>query len=92
MTATADQKPSIDVRVIPHAERHPKIFGMLSALKPGDAMDVTADHDPRPLHYHLDSQYPGLFGWSYLERGPDVWRVEIERLKAEGHECTCGGH
>lgn len=92
MTATAENNLAIDVRVIPHAQRHPLIFGALEALTPGKALEVTADHDPRPLHHHLDTRYPGLFGWSYLERGPDVWRVEIERLKPEDHECTCGGH
>lgn len=91
-TATAEPKPSIDVRIIPHAERHRLIFGMLDMLDPGKAMEVTADHDPRPLHYQLDTHFPGQFAWSYLERGPEVWRVEIERLKAEGCGCSCGGH
>lgn len=92
MTATAANRPAIDVRAVPHAERHPLIFGMLNALQPGEAMEVTADHDPRPLHHHLETRFPGLFGWAYAERGPEVWRVEIERLKPEGCDCCCGGH
>lgn len=91
MTATTVEKPSIDVRVIPRPERHPRIFGMLNSLRDGEAMLLTVDHDPVPLHHHLQNQFPGLFGWQYLERGPEIWRVEIERLKQDGCGCGCGG-
>lgn len=92
MTATAEEKPMIDVRVVPHSERHPRIFGMLNALLPGGSMLITSDHDPRPLHMHLETYFSGMFGWDYLEQGPQVWRVEIERLKHEGCNCSCGGN
>ncbi|MCA0255434.1 MAG: DUF2249 domain-containing protein [Proteobacteria bacterium] len=92
MTSPSAEKPSIDVRVIPPGNRHPMIFDILKSLEPGQGMEITSDHDPRPLHYHLDTQFPGIFGWSYLERGPAVWRVEIERLKSQSCNCGCGGH
>lgn len=94
-------RPSIDVRTIPPRERHPLIFSTLGALEPGDALTITSDHDPRPLHYQLETNFPGLFDWSYLEQGPQVWRVEIGRVSASGEEahthddgcgCSCGGH
>ena len=84
------EKPSIDVRVIPPYERHPRIFGMLDALVPGGSMLITSDHDPKPLHRHITANYPGQFGWEYLEQGPQVWRVEIERLAVENSGCGCG--
>lgn len=90
MTDT-QSKPLIDVRIIPPAERHPKIFGMLNALAPGGSMLITSDHDPRPLHYQLQANYPGIFDWDYLEQGPVVWRVEIARMKSDGCDCSCGG-
>jgi len=90
--------PAIDVRTIPPRERHPLIFDTLGALQPGDALTITSDHDPRPLHYQLETNFPGLFDWSYLEQGPQVWRVEIGRLaggEADAHGdgcgCSCGG-
>lgn len=92
MTENAETSHSVDVRTIPHAQRHTIIFGILDELTPGARMEVTADHDPRPLRHHLETRFPGLFGWTYLDEGPDVWRVGIERLKPQGHECTCGGH
>lgn len=85
-------KSSIDVRTIAPRERHPKIFGMLNALTPGESMLITSDHDPRPLHYQIETNYPGEFLWEYLEEGPEVWRVEIGRLGESGCECCCGSH
>ncbi|NGO66190.1 DUF2249 domain-containing protein [Rhizobium daejeonense] len=90
MNQTTQEKPLIDVRTVPPAERHPRIFGMLNALLPGGAMLITSDHDPRPLHYQLEMHFSGMFGWEYLEQGPDVWRVEIERLQNSGCDCCCG--
>lgn len=90
MTEQNQEKPSIDVRVIPPRERHPRIFGMLGALLPGTSMLITSDHDPRPLHYQLETNFPGQFGWDYLEQGPEVWRVEIDRLEDGGCDCCCG--
>ncbi|MFN7008836.1 MAG: DUF2249 domain-containing protein [Allorhizobium sp.] len=93
MTDIAETRPHIDVRLIPPPERHPRIFAMLNALPQGAAMLITSDHDPRPLQYHLQANFSGLFGWEYLEQGPEVWRVAIERLKqaaASGSGCGCG--
>lgn len=84
-------KPSIDVRTVPPRERHPRIFGMLETLPAGSSMLITSDHDPRPLHYQLETTFPGEFGWDYLQEGPEVWRVEIARLESSsGCECCCG--
>ena len=47
------------------------------ALKPGEEMDLTNDHDPRPLHYQMLAEYTGRFEWAYLEQGPEVWKVAI---------------
>jgi uncharacterized protein (DUF2249 family) len=72
----------IDVRIVPPRERHPRIFAMADALAVGDAFTIINDHDPKPLHYQLEAEYPGQFSWTYLEQGPDVWRVQLGRQKA----------
>ena len=82
--------PEIDVRVIPPAQRHPSIFGMLATLTPGAAMHVTSDHDPQPLHYQISSRFPDEFDWEYLQQGPEVWKVQITRAESSGCECCCG--
>ena len=32
---------------------------------------------PKPLYYQFQAEHTGHFEWSYLETGPDVWRVRI---------------
>ena len=83
--------PLIDVRSIAPRERHPRIFSLAETLAAGASFIIVNDHDPRPLHYQFETRYPGLFWWEYLERGPDVWRVEVGRLGPSGCDCCCGG-
>ena len=83
---TADNIPSIDVRTLPPSHRHSTIFGLLTALGPGGSMLVTSDHDPHALHYQIAMRYPDRFGWTYIEEGPEVWRVRITREDAAGPE------
>jgi uncharacterized protein (DUF2249 family) len=67
----------IDVRSLVPAQRHKKIFELVNELTVGDAFVLVNDHDPKPLYYQLEAEYPRQFSWTYLERGPDVWRVKI---------------
>lgn len=69
----------IDVRVIPPRDRHPLIFDTFDALAVGEAFQIVNDHDPKPLYYQFMAEKPGQVGWTYLEDGPETWRVEIAR-------------
>lgn len=55
---------------------------MANGLAVGDSFVIINDHDPRPLHYQLQAEYPGQFSWTYLETGPEVWRVQLGRAEA----------
>ena len=79
MAEQAADLPFIDVRTIPPRERHPRIFAMVDALAAGESFLIINDHDPRPLHYQLQAESPAQFTWTYLEAGPDVWRVQLGR-------------
>lgn len=68
-----------DVRDIPPSHRHPIIFRLFNRLEVGKGFQLVADHDPRPLRYQFDVKYGNLCKWTYLERGPDVWRVRLAR-------------
>lgn len=70
----------LDVRTVPPREKHPTIHRLLGELETGDALRITNDHDPRPLRFELEADYPGRYGWEYLEQGPEIWRVDIRRL------------
>lgn len=75
-TKTSDAK-EIDVRSLVPARRHAKIFELVNELIPGASFILVNDHDPKPLYYQLEAEYPKQFSWDYLDRGPDVWRVQI---------------
>lgn len=91
-TATATQ---IDVRALECTDRHALIFSTFGRLSPGAALELINDHDPAPLRNVFQAQYPGKFGWEYLEKGPSAWRVAITKLgeaKSNGSCCgSCGG-
>jgi uncharacterized protein (DUF2249 family)/hemerythrin-like domain-containing protein len=74
--------PVLDVRPLPPAQRHERIFQTYAALPPGAAFVLINDHDPKPLHYQFMYEYPGQFTWEYEERGPTVWRVRIGKAVA----------
>jgi uncharacterized protein (DUF2249 family) len=71
----------VDVRSLMPAQRHQKIFQLVGQLSPGSSFILVNDHDPKPLYYQLEAEYPRQFSWTYLEKGPDAWRVEIGRGK-----------
>jgi uncharacterized protein (DUF2249 family) len=70
---------TIDVRSIMPRERHALIFETFRKLTPGHGLILVNDHDPKPLYYQFQAEHQGTFGWDYLEKGPDVWRVVISR-------------
>jgi uncharacterized protein (DUF2249 family)/iron-sulfur cluster repair protein YtfE (RIC family) len=71
--------PELDARVVPHAIRHATIFGALDAVGPGGGLVLVAPHDPLPLLAQVEQRNPGVFEASYLERGPDAWRLLFVR-------------
>jgi uncharacterized protein (DUF2249 family) len=84
-TLTTSSTPTIvttiDVRPIPHAQRHPLIFKTFDGLQPGQALVLVVDHDPKPVLFELDFVRKGKFTWSYLEQGPEVWRVQMAKIQ-----------
>jgi len=81
----------IDVRALACEQRHALIFSTFAGLADGKALELVNDHDPKPLRNVFQAQYPGKFGWEYLEQGPDTWRVAITRLApAHGNGQCCG--
>lgn len=69
----------VDAREYAPKDKHPTIINTFNNLKSGEKMELVNDHDPRPLHYQFIMEMPDKFIWEYLEQGPDVWRVAIEK-------------
>ncbi len=78
---TRNTPEKLDVREVPPRDRHPLIFNTIDQLNPGESFTLVNDHDPKPLYYQLLVERPGLIGWTYLEEGPEVWRVRVARLR-----------
>lgn len=74
---TADDAPELDVRAIPHAIRHASVFGAWSVIPEGGSLVLVAPHDPKPLLAQLAGLGPITV--SYLDEGPDAWRLKITR-------------
>ena len=79
LAAGVDATGELDVRTLPHGQRHEIIFSRLDALAPGQALVIVNDHDPKPLRYQTEALWPGRFTWTYREAGPQVWRLAIAR-------------
>jgi uncharacterized protein (DUF2249 family) len=89
----------LDVRPIPCSIKHGLIFRVWHALEVNEHFVLLNDHDPVPLRYQFQAEFPGAFSWDYLERGPEEFRVRITktRLVADtsaftGKAGSCGHH
>lgn len=60
--------------------RHKKIFAAFDLLDSGQQLELTNDHDPKPLHAQFAMDRDGNYTWEYLEKGPNVWRVAIGKI------------
>ena len=67
----------IDVRQIDPRHRHMVILQLFENLPAGGTMQLIADHDPKPLRFQLETKYGAACLWTYLEDGPDAWRVRL---------------
>ncbi|MGV8967823.1 MAG: DUF2249 domain-containing protein [Cellulomonas sp.] len=76
------QYPELDARTVPHAIRHATIFGALDSIAPGAGLVLVAPHDPLPLLAQIEQRWPDEFAVSYLERGPEAWRLSFTRRDA----------
>jgi uncharacterized protein (DUF2249 family)/iron-sulfur cluster repair protein YtfE (RIC family) len=75
----AGKAPVLDVRSVPHAVRHGAVFGALDAVPAGGALVLVAPHDPVPLLDQIRARSNGAFSVVYEERGPEVWRLRLNR-------------
>lgn len=79
LTEVQQETPVLDARTIPHAIRHATIFGALSAIAPGNALVLVAPHDPLPLLGQIAEREGDAIAVSYLQRGPEEWRLKLSR-------------
>lgn len=66
----ADQLYPFDARGIAKRFRHAAIFGALDALRAGETMRFSNDHDPLPLLDQLRTRYGDGIEVVYVSREP----------------------
>ncbi|MGN6618335.1 MAG: iron-sulfur cluster repair di-iron protein [Ilyomonas sp.] len=76
----------LNVTLIEPKLKHPTIFKHFDALEEGRAFQILNDHDPKPLYYQLLGERGNIFTWTYLEKGPQWWRVQIKKNDPQSGE------
>lgn len=86
--STSDDEASVttelDVRDLPPAERHERIFDAYEDLDDGEGFVLVNDHDPKPLYHQFDAEAGPEFHWEYRKRDPGEFRVLIGKTGSHG--------
>lgn len=69
----------LDVRDLPHGQRHARVLSALSEVPPDGALVLVAPHAPHPLLAEIEARYAGQFAVEWLQNGPDVWQIRLHR-------------
>lgn len=80
--STAVENPELDLREVPRPQRHPLVFARFDGLSVGESFELINDHDPIPLNRQMDAMRPGQAKWSYVVRGPEIFRISVCRIAA----------
>lgn len=81
---------TLNVTALEPRQKHPVIFEIYDELQSGEAFIIDNDHDPKPLYYQLLAERGPVFGWEYLENGPELWKVKISKMELTATEPTIG--
>lgn len=80
--AVSTTDPRLDVRSVPHHQRHALVLAALDAVPAGGGLILIAPHAPRPLLAEIDAYFDGQFDVEWLQSGPDVWQIRLHRAPA----------
>jgi uncharacterized protein (DUF2249 family)/mannose-6-phosphate isomerase-like protein (cupin superfamily) len=78
--ASIAETEELDLREVPRPLRHPLVFAKLDAVAVDGSFVLVNDHDPVPLCRQIDSMREGQAAWEYIQRGPDIFRIQIRRI------------
>src|SRR5258708_13978997 len=83
MTSSTELGPDrmLDVREIPCSTKHGLIIQTFIDLAVGEHFILRNGHDPVPLRYQFDAEFPGTFTWEYVHRLPEDVAVKNNQIK-----------
>jgi uncharacterized protein (DUF2249 family) len=70
----------LDVRDVPHSQRHALVLSTVAALTPGHAVVLVAGHAPRPVLAEIDERFGAQVQSEWLQAGPEVWQIRLARV------------
>ena len=87
----------LDVRDTTCSIKHGLIIQTFIGLAVGEHFILRNGHDPVPLRYQFEAEFPGTFTWENVHRLPEDVAVKISKVKAlsgvpESVPHSCGHH
>ena len=71
----------LDVRETPCSVKHGLILQTFIALPVDDHFILRNGHDPVPLRYQFEAEYPDSFAWEHVHNRPEDVAVKITKVK-----------
>jgi len=85
-----DVRDELDVRDLPPAQRHERIFAAYDDLAAGTGFVLVNDHDPKPLYHQFEAETGPEFQWEYRQKDPGEFRVLIAKTEPIDGELADG--
>jgi len=85
MSSPSDDAVDVRLYVRPVEPKHrfERIMSGYHDLSADETLELVVDHDPKCMYYTLEAEHgPETFSFEYLEEGPTVWRVHVQKEKA----------
>ncbi|WIV13396.1 DUF2249 domain-containing protein [Proteiniborus sp. MB09-C3] len=70
---------TVDLSNSEHNDKHKAIFDAFDTLDLGEKMLLIDSTDPTHLFNKLDEERETKLDWRYVEEGPDLWKVSVEK-------------
>ena len=93
-----DANKVMDVRPIPCSIKHGLIIQTFIDLKVGEHFILRNGHDPVPLRYQFEAEFPDSFTWEHVHNLPEDVAVKITKVKLvptgmpKAVSGSCGNH
>lgn len=72
---------ALDVRPLSPDRKSVTVLAAFDRLDVGESFVLVDDRDPDDLRTRLETERPGEGQWVYLQKGPHVWHVRIQRAR-----------
>jgi uncharacterized protein (DUF2249 family) len=65
----------------PRSHHTSVVFERLDDLGPEGHLLIACDYEPKTVRRQIETWCPDEYRWTWLARGPAVWRADITRLR-----------